>query len=94
MPNKEVCQVMAHLFLYYWERHHIMQRSKVWTSVEFVLGLALLVVGLGAHFALHSYDPHLLLLAPFGIGLILSDTVSRLVEFAIARAACLRRGAG
>ncbi len=70
-----------------------MQLGKIWSSVEFVVGLALLVVGLGAHFALHAGDPRLLALAPFGGGLMMSDAVSRLAKFAAARADDRRGGA-
>ncbi len=68
-----------------------MQLGKVWASVEFVVGLALLGVGLGAHFALHAADPRLLILAPFGAGLLLSDALTRLAKFAVTRAS-ERRG--
>lgn len=64
-----------------------MQLGKVWASVELMVGLALLVVGLCAHFTIHAGDPRILALAPFGGGLIMSDAVSRLAKLAVARAA-------
>ncbi len=68
-----------------------MQMGKVWSSVEFVVGLALLAGGLGAHFVGHVSDPRVLSLAPFGGGLIMSDAVSRLAKRAAGRLAG-RRG--
>ncbi len=71
-----------------------MQTGKVWSSVEFVVGLALLVIGVCMHFAIHTADPRLLALAPFGAGLILSDALTRLAKFAVAHLANRQRGAG
>jgi hypothetical protein len=64
-----------------------MQTGKVWASVECVVGLALLVIGLCAHFTIHAADPRFLALAPFGTGLLLSDALTRLAKLAMARVA-------
>lgn len=70
-----------------------MQAGKWWVSVEFMLGVVFLAIGLCARFAVHSADPRVLVLAPFGAGLILCETVTRLTKFAVARIANQRRGA-
>lgn len=48
-------------------------------GIETVTGAALVVVGLGAH-ALGEHGVFAIALAPFGIGLILSDLAGRLVR--------------
>ncbi len=70
-----------------------MQKGKWWVSVEFMLGVVFLALGLGARFAVHSADPRVLVLAPFGAGLILCEAVTRLARGAVVRIAERQRGA-
>jgi len=58
-----------------------------------MLGVVFLALGLGARFAVHSADPRVLVLAPFGAGLILCEAVTRLARGAVVRIAERQRGA-